>query len=219
MMYTKRLNELAAQFGSDKLENGYMKLYSEYFERQKIKPEGVRNVLEIGTNKGSSLRIWAEFFPNATVYGIDITRVYEVASHLEHPNIITHLVDQSSEAELGTYIRETINNRKFDIIIDDGSHDQYDQQLSLAMLFPLLKDGGLYVVEDLITGEDWWSAQTYNKRNVRATRIILQEFQQINSLPENLQHIQPICSYCEYRESSVTIFDIHHPQLAFLGRK
>ena len=38
---------------------------------------------------------------------------------------------------------------KFDIIIDDGSHASHHQQISLAILFRHLADGGLYIVEDL----------------------------------------------------------------------
>ena len=38
-----------------------------------------------------------------------------------------------------------------DIIIDDGSHASVHQHLTLGVLFPALKPGGLFVIEDL----DW----------------------------------------------------------------
>ena len=37
----------------------------------------------------------------------------------------------------------------FDIIVDDGSHASYHQQLTMLKLFPLVKSGGLYIIEDL----------------------------------------------------------------------
>ena len=37
------------------------------------------------------------------------------------------------------------------MIIDDGSHASFDQQLTFREFFPLLADGGLYFIEDL----DW----------------------------------------------------------------
>jgi len=40
-------------------------------------------------------------------------------------------------------------NVKFDIIVDDGSHDMNDIKISLDVLFPFLKEGGLYLIEDL----------------------------------------------------------------------
>ena len=38
----------------------------------------------------------------------------------------------------------------FDIILDDGSHVNRDVILSFELLFPLLNDNGLYIVEDTI---------------------------------------------------------------------
>jgi len=37
----------------------------------------------------------------------------------------------------------------FDIIIDDASHASYHQQNSFKVLFPSLRPGGLYIIEDL----------------------------------------------------------------------
>ncbi len=38
----------------------------------------------------------------------------------------------------------------FDIIIDDGSHMNRDVIKSFELLFPLLNDNGIYIVEDTI---------------------------------------------------------------------
>ena len=213
------LNRLAATCESDKVFHGYMELYDEYFTRQGLTRENVRHVLEIGTNKGSSLRVWAEFFLNARIDGIDITRQYEVAKHLEHPSIHTRIVDQGESVDLRRFLVSDVPDVKFDLIIDDGSHDQYDQQLSLSILFSHLKPGGLYVIEDLITGENWWDSSIYNKKMIIPTRKVLQDFQRDKILPFGLSHIKSNCDYCEYRETPVVIYDAHHPQIAFLARK
>ena len=217
----ERLIELANKYGSDKASLGYMPLYEEYFKRHGFTPENVRNVLEIGTNKGSSLRMWAEFFPNAMIHGIDITREYEIASNLDHPNIKTFILNQGSKSELEAFTDHAIGKVKFDIIIDDGSHDQSDQQTSLSMLFGHLKHGGLYVVEDLITGECWWDGRLYNRKKIQPTRNVLQEFQRSGRLPQDFPNgfeIEQNHKYCEYRESDAFIWEIHHPQMAFIGR-
>jgi len=221
MSYTQRLSELAAQYGSDKAQLGYMPLYEEYFRRHNFTPENVQNVLEIGTNKGSSLRMWAEFFPNAQVHGIDITRQYEVASNLDCPRIHTHLLNQGSRSELVAFVQCAVKDIRFDIIVDDGSHDQHDQQVSLGVLFDCLKNSGLYVIEDIITGEDWWDSKTYNRSKVRPTREVIQSFQQTGRLPAdflNAFEIEEAHQYCEYRESDTVIYDTHKTQMAFIGR-
>lgn len=217
----ERLAQLANQYGSDKASLGYMPLYVEYFARHGLTPENVKSVLEIGTNKGSSLRMWAEFFPNAEVHGIDITRQYEIASNLDHPRIRTHLLDQGSKSELDAFVHWELRGKKFDIIIDDGSHDQNDQQVSLGMLFGCLRKGGLYVLEDIITGEDWWDGRVYNRRKVQPTRELLQEFSRTGRLPKdflNGSDIEENFQYCEYRESDTVIYDTHRTQMAFIGR-
>ena len=66
--------------------------------------------------------------------------------------IITCLADQSNREQLGRFADE---NGLFDLIIDDGSHNVIHQQISLGLLFPYLKEGGYYIVEDLHTSFGW----------------------------------------------------------------
>ena len=41
----------------------------------------------------------------------------------------------------------------FDAIVDDGSHTPRDQVSTLAMLFPLVRPGGAFIIEDI--GSSW----------------------------------------------------------------
>lgn len=226
----EELEALARKFNTDKQrgQNEYLGLYIEYFERQGLKRDEVRHILEIGTNKGSSLRMWAEYFPNARVCGIDITRQYEIAEHLNHPRIFTTIVDQGDRKALFDYAlgeEVCVNPDGFDLIIDDGSHDQSHQQISWGVLFGFLRRGGLFVIEDIITGEAWWDGNLYNTAKVSPTRGIVQTLQQTGTLlgsvmeDYEVEHILDTYEYCEYRESSAIIFQRHHPQLAFIGKK
>ena len=224
------LEALARQFDTDKQagQNEYLALYLEYFKRHGFKRDAPLNILEIGTNKGSSLRMWAEYFPNAKICGLDITRQYELPGMLEHPNIFTSLVDQGDRDALFDYaLAEEVcgDPDGFDIIIDDGSHEQTHQQVTLGVLFGFLRRGGLFVVEDIITGEPWWDANLYNKDRIMPTRTMLQIFQQTDKIESpvmteaELRHINDNVEYCEYRESPAIIYERHHPQLAFIGKK
>jgi SAM-dependent methyltransferase len=42
-----------------------------------------------------------------------------------------------------------IDDVKFDIIIDDASHDVIHQQITFSNFFDILKSGGLYIIEDI----------------------------------------------------------------------
>tara|TARA_R110002094_G_scaffold114300_7_gene110179 strand:+ start:2427 stop:3113 length:687 start_codon:yes stop_codon:yes gene_type:complete len=219
------LEAFARQFDTDKQagQNEYLALYLEYFKSHGFKRDAPLRILEIGTNKGSSLRMWAEYFPNAEVFGFDITRRYEIPEVVTHPRVSTHLVDAGDPIA----VEDECNNiGAFDIIIDDGSHDQKDMQVAWGVLFHYLMSGGLYVIEDIITGENWWDGNLYNKSKVTPTRNIIKQIEagipitKVDVIPEDeWDYIEKTMSYCEYRESPAIIYERHHPQMAFIGKK
>ncbi len=66
---------------------------------------------------------------------------------------------------------------EFDVIIDDGSHRPDHQQITLAALFPHLKPGGLYFVEDLlVNGQGDPNMGKFSDTSVLNTRRVLHQF-------------------------------------------
>lgn len=123
--------------------HNYTEIYSYYFGNIKDKP---LKFLEIGIYKGSGVKLWENYFKNAELHFIDITLDRaEYFSNRSH----YHLADQADPAQLLKVIDET--GGEFDIIIDDGGHTMIQQITSFATLFPFLKSGGIYIVEDLHT--------------------------------------------------------------------
>lgn len=142
------LTELAKKHGTDKAsgEHQYTKTYDTLFQdkRQKIK-----KVLEIGIHKGGSLRMWAEYFPFAKIFGIDVVE----NKLIQEGNIQSFLADQGNDIQLAEVIQKIGDD--IDLIIDDGSHEPADQKTSLDMFWPCLKIGGLYVIEDMpVSGKE-----------------------------------------------------------------
>ena len=143
----KELTVLANKYGSDKGTiqgscHGFSDIYDDYLYNQR---NNIGEVLEIGINDGSSLKMWYDYFPNATIYGLDI----DDKSQYDNERVGCGILDQSNEEHLRQF-SETIN-LQFDFIIDDGSHHMRDQQITFAYLFKLLRPGGIYVIEDLHT--------------------------------------------------------------------
>lgn len=135
------LEELARKHGTDKAGHGYMPHYERHFE--KFRNETF-NLLEIGVHKGASLRMWKEYFPNAQIHGIDKN---PAAKEFEEDRIYIQIGDQANIQ----FLNCAGANPSFEIIIDDGSHKWEHQIKSFQTLFPVLADGGLYVIEDLHT--------------------------------------------------------------------
>ena len=134
------LLELGRLYKSTKVWNGFLEIYSNYFKDYKDKEI---NILEIGIDRGESLRILRKYFTKAKICGIDII---DIKFQIEGVDLIK--ADQTNEKNL----KEICDKYKgFDIIIDDGGHHSKQIAISLNFLFDYLKDNGLYIVEDLNT--------------------------------------------------------------------
>lgn len=139
------LDALALEAGTDKSSTGhhYTKVYSRYFSALKNLPI---KFLEIGIYYGNSVKLWEKYFEHADLHFIDI---------MEHPNQYRsnrshyHYLDQSNVEDLKKFLLKC--GEKFDVIIDDGGHLMQQQIVSFLTLFPALKSGGIYVIEDLHT--------------------------------------------------------------------
>jgi hypothetical protein len=165
------LNELGLKYRTDKAVDGkrgepgkghdYLRVYERF---SKLERTQVRKVLEIGVQKGASIRMWAEYFPNATVFGLDIA---ESALKVTGDRIKIQLLDQSDAAALGTFARE---NGPFDLIVEDGSHIWSHQIIGMQTLIPHLAAGGHYIVEDLHTS---YSAEFGQAGGVTGVQYVL----------------------------------------------
>lgn len=138
------LNKIANQYGTDKGESGHF--YTQHYENHfaKFRFEKIK-LIEVGIFKGASIKLWESYFPSAKLSAIDINpdcRAFESA------RTQVFIGDQSNTGFLESVISET---GAPDIIIDDGSHIQTHQLATFEFLFPKLKTGGIYVIEDLHT--------------------------------------------------------------------
>ena len=121
----------------------YLEIYDRHFASYRV--EGVK-FLEIGISFGGSLEMWRKYFgSSATIYGIDVDP--NCADRVSAPNVAR--IGSQDDANFLKSVVEEMGAP--DIILDDGSHIGRHQLESFRVLFPLLKEGGLYAIEDLHT--------------------------------------------------------------------
>jgi hypothetical protein len=107
-------------------------------------------MLEIGVFKGGSLKMWRDYFgQDAVLWGIDIDPA--CADFVSQPNQV-RIGSQDDAAFLRRVVDEMGG---IDVVLDDGSHIAHHQRTSFDTLFPLLSDGGLYIIED--THTSYWA--------------------------------------------------------------
>ena len=160
------LTQLANRYGSDKGTIGptpecdahnYTDIYEAYIGRHRYAP---LNILEIGlgvlgdkwdarlvqgrNTGGASLKMWYDYFPSATIFGIDINP----CPYLDNERIRTFVADQGNVSDLESFVAAA-KGIEFDLIIDDGSHRPDHQQIAFGFFFKKLRSGGLYFIEDL----------------------------------------------------------------------
>lgn len=139
------LKKLFIKHNSDKFRHKYYKVYDLYLEKLK---KNKLNVLEIGVADGSSIKAWSDYFINSKIIGIDIKKIDIVKKKLNKKNISIYQGSQSDKDFICTLTKKY---KKFDIIIDDGSHFPEDVIKSFKILFHSLSLNGLYFVEDTQT--------------------------------------------------------------------
>jgi tetratricopeptide (TPR) repeat protein len=102
--------------------------------------------LEIGLWQGGSLQLWRKFLgPEALIFGIDIDPSCRA---IDDPDLNVRIGSQADPAFLLEVAREMGG---IDVLIDDGSHVAEHQRTTFDTLFPILSQGGLYIVEDTHT--------------------------------------------------------------------
>lgn len=129
--------------GADFHGQRYVEMYERWAASRRDEPV---SILEIGVHSGGSLRMWADYFPNAHIVGIDTA-----------PMPTSQLIDAYNSRVMAFYInqRDAPTLRAladkfgpFDLVIDDGCHEPDAQLGSLDTLWRYVKPGGWYAIED-----------------------------------------------------------------------
>jgi hypothetical protein len=140
--FANQLHDTLCTAYSDKASShGYHKVYAHV-----LGGRTVENFLEIGLflNELShtDLNAWAAVYPEANIYGGDI----KTSQLFDRDNIQTMYADQSNDESL-TALKAAFPV-EFDVILDDAQHMHGPTINTFVNLYPALKSGGVYMIED-----------------------------------------------------------------------
>jgi hypothetical protein len=98
------------------------------------------DLLQVGVGDGASLRIWADYFPNARLIGLEARRL-AVRDLPERCSLVL-----GRQSDLGV-LQQLIRDYRFQVVVDAGAGSPRDQVSAFAALFPALQPGGVYICE------------------------------------------------------------------------
>jgi len=128
-----------------------------FLETPRIWEIGLGCGMPIGT--GGSAFLWRAMFPKGKIHIFEYSKDCAQAWAKGNPTTaIVHFGDQSKPEQLLQAITNT-GETEFDIMIDDGGHHPPDTKISLVTLWPFLKPGGVYVLEDIHVNCMWYNAE------------------------------------------------------------
>jgi hypothetical protein len=164
-------------FGGKGGSHGYHHFYEIALARFRHLP-GLR-LLEIGVDQGESLLLWLQYFSSLAPDGVQGLECAgpgcshvgvrgKIADACRHREILgcervrVFFGDQADEEFLRHVVangaglrpedtRHDWSRGGWDLVIDDGGHIPRDQLTSFCALFPFVRPGGLYVIEDVET--------------------------------------------------------------------
>jgi hypothetical protein len=116
--------------------------YERFFPRFVSGLDGTGSIVEIGYGDGASIGFWKNLFPGSYLYVLD--RDVE----LEGDGFRVVKCDQSSKQQL-TELSAFLEGEDIALVVDDGSHVPEHQLEAFNCLFGVLRNGGVYIIEDI----------------------------------------------------------------------
>jgi hypothetical protein len=131
--------------------HSYLGLYQDLLVSKK---DTAKHVLEVGIFKGGSIKLWHDYFVNATVYGMDIMSMNGIWSEIRNKDRI--VLFPSTDAYNQSFFETEFLNKgiKFDFMLDDGPHSLESMKSFIRLYSKVMAEDGILIIED-VQSWDW----------------------------------------------------------------
>ena len=153
------------------LFRSYIDVYDSLLSSWKDEPV---QLMELGIASGASVMMWAQYFTNGTILGLDIVEPVR-KDYLDTIKNLGLIFGDAYVVDNAKYIVE--NLPKQDVFIEDGAHDIDNQLRALLLYNSIVKPGGYYICEDLYIGNlgRYLTDGVYQINNRNFTTTILED--------------------------------------------
>jgi hypothetical protein len=156
-------------------------------------PSTLLTMLEFDAECAANFREGLPFKPTALAKLPDAARgktlVHPLSPALRERLVHVFAGDQSSPEDLA----QVTEDGPFDVIVDDGGHSMLQQIVSLRELMPLVKPGGVYVLEDLLTTYFWMDGPWHDEAKTGGITTMQYIYALVDALhwPDTLKTLPP----------------------------
>ncbi len=115
----------------------------------------VNHIFDLRIFKGGSIALYAKLFNPNKIIAVDYVAepVHALDEFVTESGLADHVrlyygVDQSDQVAMADILSKEFPNRDIDLVVDDASHFYHETKTSFNLIFPYLRPGGLYIIED-----------------------------------------------------------------------
>jgi hypothetical protein len=165
--YNSKLCALGAKYGTNKSAlniQGHRSGYTPYYDMlfRHLKDQKIL-LAEIGIELNASTKMWRKFFSKAKIYGLEFDNQKIIQAKKDGlKNTFYKKIDVSNQKSIkNTFLKI---NKKFDVIIDDSTHDINHQINIIKVTSNFLNKKGILIIEDIFKKRKHHSEEDYYKR-------------------------------------------------------
>lgn len=149
----------------------------------RLEGRAVENIFDLGIFKGGSVALYNELFSPKRLVAVDIQQkrneMLDLYVSRGRKQVLTlYGIDQSDSGKMRSVLREEFGDARLDLVVDDASHLYEHTLASFNVLFPALRPGGLYVIEDWAwshwPGDEWQKPKGYFRNRQPLSRLVFE---------------------------------------------
>ena len=169
--------------------------YDRFFELNRaFQP---KQILEIGMWDGGSLVLWSEVLRPNKIVGVDLKKRVDSDYFKQYvesrglSNLIKTYwgIDQADQDILKNIISTEFSQQAIDLVIDDGSHLYAPTKASFELIFPKMRPGGYYIIEDW-AWSNWPGLETVFPNQVPLNKFLYEILDAIGTSTKLISSVQ-----------------------------
>ncbi|OBQ19849.1 MAG: hypothetical protein AN486_08255 [Anabaena sp. AL93] len=163
--------------------------------------ESIKQIVDIGIYKGGSIALYALLFSPLKLVGIEYSTEpvepldkFITKNGLRRQVSTYYGVNQADSKRLIQIVDAEFGGVQLDLVIDDASHYYAETRSSFETLFPMLRPGGIYIIEDWgwahWAGDEWQNSKYFPASSPSLTNLLIEISMLCASRPDLVASLQ-----------------------------